>query len=276
MFRRNTAGQNLGFKLIKVADGTPGTGAAVTVYRSIDGGAQAVATGTVSEKGNGQYNFAPSQADTNGNEISFLFVATGMILEEKTIVATAADPTNGATFGVANLDAAVSSRSTYAGVDTAGTATLLGRIGGALTIAGGKVAATLAAADVTGNVACDLQTIKAQAVTAAAGVTFPASIGTSTYAGGAVASVNAPVTVGANNDKAGYALSGAGLDSIVIETGINARQALSPILAACAGVVAGAGTGTITIKGGNVATTRITAATDGSGNRTAVALALPA
>ncbi len=38
-----------------------------------------------------------------------------------------------------NLDAAVSSRSTYAGADTAGTTTLLGRIASALTITGGKV-----------------------------------------------------------------------------------------------------------------------------------------
>ena len=46
-----------------------------------------------------------------------------------------------------------------------------------------KPAVTLAAADVTGNVPADLQTIKTQAVTAAAGVAFPASLGTSTYAG---------------------------------------------------------------------------------------------
>lgn len=38
-----------------------------------------------------------------------------------------------------NLDAAVSSRSTYAGGDTSGTTTLLNRIGSALTITGGKV-----------------------------------------------------------------------------------------------------------------------------------------
>lgn len=59
----------------------------------------------------------------------------------------------------------------------------------------GKVPATLAAGDVTGNLAADLQTIKTQAVTATAGVTFPAAVGTSTYAGGAVAGVTAPVTV---------------------------------------------------------------------------------
>jgi hypothetical protein len=43
-----------------------------------------------------------------------------------------------------------------------------------------KPAVTLAAADVTGNLPADLQTIKGQAVTAAAGVTFPASIASPT------------------------------------------------------------------------------------------------
>ena len=97
----------------------------------------------------------------------------------------------------------------------------------------------------------------------------------SIYAGGAVSSVTSPVTVGTNNDKAGYVLSPSGLDTIQIESGVNARQAFSPILAASAGVLLGAGTGTIVIKGGNVATTRITANTDNAGNRTAVTLTLP-
>ena len=61
----------------------------------------------------------------------------------------------------------------------------------------------------------------------------------------------------------------------MVESGVNARQALSPILAASAGVLLGAGTGTIVIKGGNVATTRIAATTDNAGNRTAVTLSLP-
>ena len=96
----------------------------------------------------------------------------------------------------------------------------------------------------------------------------------SIFAGGAVASIVAPVTVGTNNDKSGYSLSPSGLDAIQIESGVNARQALSPILAASAGVLLGAGTGTILIKGGNVAVTRIMASTDNAGNRTAVTLSL--
>jgi hypothetical protein len=97
----------------------------------------------------------------------------------------------------------------------------------------------------------------------------------STYAGGAVSAVSAPVTVGTNNDKVGYTLASSGLDAIQVESGINARQALSPILAVSAGVIAGAGTGVIVIKGGNSSTTRIMAATDNAGNRSSVTLTLP-
>jgi hypothetical protein len=97
----------------------------------------------------------------------------------------------------------------------------------------------------------------------------------STYAGGVVAAVAAPVTVGTINDKVGYTLAPSGLDAIQVESGVNARQALSPILAASAGVVAGAGTGVIIIKGGNSSTTRITATTDNAGNRSSVTLTLP-
>jgi hypothetical protein len=71
-------------------------------------------------------------------------------------------------------------------------------------------------------------------------------------------------------------LAANGVDLSPVETGINMRQALSPVLAAAAGVVGGAGTGVIVIKGGNVATTRITATTDNAGNRFSVTLAIPA
>lgn len=85
-----------------------------------------------------------------------------------------------------------------------------------------------------------------------------------------------PVSVSANADKSGYVLSAAGLDSVQVEPGVNVRQAFSPILAASAGVLLGAGSGTIVIKGGNTAVTRVTATTDNAGNRTAVTLSLPA
>lgn len=49
---------------------------------------------------------------------------------------------------------------------------------GQINASGGKVPATLNATDVTGNVACDLQTVKTQTVTCSAGVTVNANVGT--------------------------------------------------------------------------------------------------
>ncbi len=77
-------------------------------------------------------------------------------------------------------------------------------------------------------------------------------------------------------DKTGYSLAASGLDAIVAESGINLRQAISLILAAEAGKVSGAGTGTITIKGADTSTTRILATVDTDGNRSAMTLTKPA
>jgi hypothetical protein len=75
--------------------------------------------------------------------------------------------------------------------------------------------------------------------------------------------------------RTGFKLASDGLDLVVIEAGLNARQALSVVTASAAGVLSGAGTSTVVIKGGGVATTRITAGVDGQGNRTSAGLNPP-
>ncbi len=76
--------------------------------------------------------------------------------------------------------------------------------------------------------------------------------------------------------KTGYKLASDGLDSVVIETGMNARQAISIQTAAAAGVLSGAATTTVTIAAAGVpATNRITATVDADGNRSGVTLSLP-
>ena len=61
----------------------------------------------------------------------------------------------------------------------------------------------------------------------------------------------------------------------MVETGINVRQALSPILAASAGVIVSNSNGQFTIRGGNSTVTRIQATADVNGNRSNVILSLP-
>lgn len=83
------------------------------------------------------------------------------------------------------------------------------------------------------------------------------------------------VTVGTNSDKTGYALTAAGIDSIideVIEGTLTLRQILRLLLSALAEKSSGGGTATIIFRDHADLKARITATVDANGNRTAVAL----
>lgn len=109
MYRKNTGGQYLGFAMVTTS-GVADTAATVTVRVVIDNGSQVAGGGSVTNMGNGQYRYTLAQADTNGNNISVLFTASGDVPAEKTFVTTAADPTDGTAFGLVRLDASVGSR----------------------------------------------------------------------------------------------------------------------------------------------------------------------
>lgn len=94
--RKNIGGQKIGFCLNAIATGNPVTaGGAGNV--SIDGGAQAACAGTFTHLGTGQWIYAPTQAETNGTNISFAFTGTGAIQVGMTFFTIGYDPT------VANL-----------------------------------------------------------------------------------------------------------------------------------------------------------------------------
>ena len=83
------------------------------------------------------------------------------------------------------------------------------------------------------------------------------------------------VIVATNNDKTGYALSAAGIDSIwdeVIELTYTARKLLRLIASALFGKVTGGGTVNPKFRDLNDSKDRIDATTDASGNRTSVTL----
>ncbi|MGE4196020.1 MAG: hypothetical protein AB7G11_02705 [Phycisphaerales bacterium] len=80
----------------------------------------------------------------------------------------------------------------------------------------------------------------------------------------------------ASASKTGYALAAAGFDAIVIETGVNARQALSLIAAATAGVASDLNLNAPKFQAVNApATRRIEATTDQYGNRSVVTVTPP-
>jgi hypothetical protein len=131
MYRKNVAGQFIFFTMVVIATGAPDTGATVTVKMCIDNAAQATGGGTVTHMGGGQYKYAMAQADTNGNNISYFFTATGDYPVEKTIVTTAADPTDAVRFGLSALPNTACT--TNASLLTSGTGT------DQLSVAAGKV-----------------------------------------------------------------------------------------------------------------------------------------
>jgi hypothetical protein len=76
--RKNVASQNITFQLTAKADGTPVTaGGAGNVSK--DGGAQASCAGTFTHLGTGQWNYAPTQGETNAAAVGFQFTGTGAI-----------------------------------------------------------------------------------------------------------------------------------------------------------------------------------------------------
>jgi hypothetical protein len=79
VIKKATQVDNFPFYLVSSTDHvTPATGATVTAQRSIDGGAFAACSNSVTEIGNGNYKITLSSTDTNGTIIILKFTATGV------------------------------------------------------------------------------------------------------------------------------------------------------------------------------------------------------
>jgi hypothetical protein len=122
MYRKNTASQFIGFQLNSATTGAGVAGATVGVNLCIDGaGAYSAGGGAVTSLGSGGYVYALAQADTNGNDITIQFSATGCITVEKTILTTACNPSVATNFGMTALPATAAT--TNASLLTSGTGT---------------------------------------------------------------------------------------------------------------------------------------------------------
>ncbi len=139
MYRKNVSGQFVCFQMLLTASGAVATGLSPAVRRCIDG-TFAAGGGTVTEDGTtGSYKYAMSQADSNGNDISFIFsVATAMPVCVN-IVTTVNDPTVASPTANDNADALLDRA---AGIETNRTvrqglrlmlAALAGKLSGAAT-----------------------------------------------------------------------------------------------------------------------------------------------
>lgn len=80
---KNTANQSVSATLLSLLDGSPVTSGTTTVYVTGDNGSQTAGAGTVTHKGNGQWGYVPTQAETNYATASYLFVNSAAAIVEK-------------------------------------------------------------------------------------------------------------------------------------------------------------------------------------------------
>lgn len=138
--RKNVASQNITAQINSATTGA-GITTGVSVSVTIDNGTLTAGGGTATHKGGGQWNYAPTQAETNGTSIGFQFSGTGAVS--------------------ANIQVFTDNYDTTQAVITAGTGT------SQLSVTSG-----LASANTT--------QFAGQAITAGAGVTIPSSIASPT------------------------------------------------------------------------------------------------
>jgi hypothetical protein len=184
--RKNIASQIVGAQLVSASDGSVFTGS-VTCHVTGDGGTQAtgsVGSGACTHEGNGFHTYTPAQAETNYNHVAFTFVGTGAV---PVTVQVYTHPTTGVlapTVADRTLDVTSNGNAgiDWANIDNATTSVALS-------------STTVSTAQQIGSVS--------GAVGSISGVTFPTN-----FADLAITSSTGRVTVGTNNDKTGYSISG--------------------------------------------------------------------
>ena len=275
--KQGSTGYPFQFFMAGAADHITGmTGLTPTVLLSKNGGAFGAAAGVVTEVGFGWYALAGNATDRNTLGGCVIHAtATGCDSFDGKFSVTPWDPYDINLALQALPAAAPGSAGGLPTVDANNAVKLpVGTGAGQISLSGGSVSiaqpfpANFAGLAITAAGAVTAGTVADKSGYGLA-QPFPAN-----FAGLAITAAGA-VTAGTVADKSGYAVAPNGLDSVTIEPGVNARQAVTAILASAVGVLAGAATNTITIQGGNVATTRISATVDADGNRTSVSLNLP-
>jgi hypothetical protein len=170
-------------------------GISLSVSASKNGGTFG-SVGSITEISGGWYKLSLTATDTNTLGDLAVFVSGSgvdpVLFVDQVIAVDLMDPVG---FGLSRIDAAISSRSTFAGGAVASVTapvtvgTNNDKTGYALTVSPPTVV----------QIRQEMDTNSSR---------LDVAVSTrSTYSGGAVSSVTAPVTVGTNNDKTGYALT---------------------------------------------------------------------
>lgn len=137
LIKKDIATQPLVFLMIDSSDHMTGkTGLSPTVTLSKNGASFASPSGSISEIGYGWYQVAGHASDTNTLGTLVLHAtASGADPVDDRYEIIACDLQDATSLGLSRIDAAISSRSTYAGTDSTGVTTLLTRLPDTLSLA---------------------------------------------------------------------------------------------------------------------------------------------
>lgn len=236
--RKNISGQVVTAQLISLSDGSNVTTGTVTVFVTGDGGTQTSGGGTVTHEGNGTWSYLPTQVETNFNHVVFTFTHASAITAAIQLYTISFDPHDVTNLGLSNLDATVSSRSTFnPATDTVANVTLVATttdVTNGVTVAtnndktGYSISGTKTTLDALNDIAAT-DIVSAGAITTLSGAVVNvdtvdtcttntdmrgtdnallASSAPTNFGDLAITSSTGQVTVGTNNDKSGYSIAG--------------------------------------------------------------------
>lgn len=156
--QKNVASQHMKFGLVNAATGAALTGATITAYYAQDSGTQSTTGGTVTELGHGQYDYAPTQAETNAVDVGFFFSAASAIPVNydfhTDVVDASGNPIvapNWASIQNPTASVNLSSTTISTGQTIASAASITGSVGSVVGSVGGSVAGSVGS--VVGSVA---------------------------------------------------------------------------------------------------------------------------
>ena len=181
--KKNVASQNVTFCMISATTGAADASATVTAYVSKDG-TQAAASGSVSNLGNGQYNYAPTQAETNATDVGLFFTATGDIPVNLDFHTDVVDANGFVSVHLADILGTAVSTPATAGILDVNIKNMNNVAATSITAVNANIGTTqpinFSGTGASAFVKSDTEQLNAQTVTAAAGVTFPASVASPT------------------------------------------------------------------------------------------------
>lgn len=281
--KKNIAGQSIGAQMITISDGSNFTGS-VSVFVTIDNGTQAAGGGSVVHEGNGYHSYSPTQAETNGDHVSFTFTGTGAFSSNTQVYTNFPQSVDNNTEILAN-GTAIGNLNDIAPTDIVTSGAIVTSSGAIVNVINCAANADMRGTDGANTVSPDNATItlidaKVDAIGSITTDTNSRVVGIELdYSKfnpltDVVANVTLVDTTTTNTDMRGTDNASTITANDVLQAGdidsYSLEESQKLILSASVGVLAGAATNSITIEAADNSKTRITATVDVDGNRTSV------